>query len=336
ALGTTVGADPGDLLRAADTALYHAKAAGRGTLMVFEPGMHTRAMERLHLGMALESVIDRGELRLHYQPEVDLNTGRVVGVEALVRWRRPGGVWLLPSDFIPLAEETGLILPIGRWILAEACRQGGDWHAQGGLAKPLTISVNLSPRQIREPGFVADVEQVLSETQINPTRLKLEVTEQFLVEDGGKTASALRTLREKGVRVAIDDFGTGYSSLGYIRRLPVDTLKIDQSFVNGSGADGVDREIVGAITSLAHTLGMDVTAEGIETAAQLANVHALGCDSAQGFLFAPPLNPAALDDFLRDRKADRLVRLARAENSRGGVKPSATPTVASHNSALRE
>ena len=232
ALGTAVGVESGDLLRAADTALYHAKAAGRGTLTVFEPGMHTRAMERLHLGMALESAIDRGELQLHYQPEVDLNTGRVVGVEALVRWRRPDGVWMLPSDFIPLAEETGLILPIGQWILAEACRQGGNWNAQGGLAKPLTIGVNLSPRQIREPNFAADVEELLSATQFSPTRLKLEVTEQFLVEDEGRTASALRMLQERGVRVAIDDFGTGYSSLGYMRQLPVDTLKIDQSWVN--------------------------------------------------------------------------------------------------------
>ena len=323
ALGNPMVVDAGDLLRAADTALYHAKAAGRGTFVIFEPSMHTQAVERLHLGTALESAIDRDELRLHYQPEVDLNTGLVVGVEALVRWRRPGDRWLLPSDFIPLAEETGLILPIGRWVLAEACRQGRIWHTQRGLAKPLTISVNLSPRQIREPGLVADVEHALSAAELNPTCLKLELTEQLLVEDEGKTASALRALRDRGIRIAVDDFGTGYSSLGYLRQLPVDTLKIDRSFVNGFGSGRVDREIVQAITSLAHTLGKDVTAEGIETAEQLATVCALGCDRAQGFLFTPPLDPAALDDFLAGGTTEDQVHLAQAWDGWRSTEPSA-------------
>jgi len=336
ALGTTVGADPGDLLRAADTALYHAKTAGRGTVMVFEPGMHARAMERLHLGAALESAIDRNELRLHYQPEVDLNTGCVVGVEALVRWRRPGGAWLLPSNFISLAEETGLILPIGRWILTEACRQGGVWRAGDGLASQLTVSVNLSPRQILEPDFVADVERALSAADFHPSRLKLEVTEQLLVEGDGTAASVLRTLRDKGVRIAVDDFGTGYSSLGYLRRLPVDTLKIDQLFVNESGPGGVDREIVQAITSLAHTLRMNVTAEGIETAEQLADVRELGCDSAQGFLFAPALDPAELEDFLEKRSTDVLVRSVRGKNKWQGIKASTTQIAARQNPALEQ
>ncbi len=328
ALGTTAGADPGNLLRAADTALYHAKTAGRGTLMVFEPDMHTRAMERLHLGTALESAIERDELRLQYQPEVDLNTGHVIGVEALARWRRPGGEWLLPSDFIPLAEETGLILQIGRWILTEACRQGGEWQAGDGPAHGLTVSVNLSPRQIRQPGLVADVEQALSAAKFDPAHLKLEVTEQLLVEEDKTTATALRALRDQGVRIAIDDFGTGYSSLGYLRRLPIDTLKIDRLFVNGSGSGGVDREIVQAITSLAHTLGKDVTAEGIETAAQLADVRDVGCDSAQGFLFAPALDPADLEDFLAEKSTDNLVRSARAGRHWRSIKATATSRIA--------
>ncbi len=322
ALGGPLAADAGALLRAADTALYHAKAAGRGTLVLFEPRMHAQAVERLHLGVALESAIDRGELALHYQPEVDLVTGGVVGVEALVRWRRPGDHWLLPADFIPLAEETGLILPIGRWVLAEACRQGRIWQERGGRAAPLTVSVNLSPRQIREPSLVADVERALDESGLDPTTLKLEVTEQLLVEDDGKTASALRALRSKGVRVAVDDFGTGYSSLRYLRRLPVDTLKIDRSFVNGLGAGQADHEIVQAITSLAHTLGMDVTAEGIETEEQLATIRAVGCDRAQGFLFAPPLDPAALDDFLAGGTATERVRHAHASPAWRGPEPS--------------
>lgn len=314
ALGYPTVADSGDLLRAADTALYRAKATGRGSFVIFEPSMHTQAVERLHLMTALESAIDRDEFRLHYQPEVDLNTGLVVGVEALARWRRPGDIWLPPSDFIALAEETGLILPIGRWILAEACRQGRIWHAQQGRAEPLTISVNLSPRQIRDPGLIADVEHALSTAGLDPTRLKLEVTEQLLVEDGGKTISTLQALRDRGVRIAVDDFGTGYSSLGYLRRLPVDTLKIDRSFVNGFGLGRVDREIVQAITSLAHTLGKDVTVEGIETAEQLATVCALGCDCAQGFLFTPPLDPTALEDFLAGGTTGNQVRHAQAGN----------------------
>jgi diguanylate cyclase (GGDEF)-like protein len=313
ALGSPmVAADPGSLLRAADTALYQAKAAGRGTVVIFEPGMHTEAVERLYLGTALDSAIDRDELRLHYQPEVDLGTGLVVGVEALVRWRRPGDRWLLPSDFIPLAEETGLILPIGRWVLAEACRQGRIWQSERGRAEPLTISVNLSPRQIREPGLVVDVEHALSEAELDPTCLKLEVTEQLLVEDDGATAPVLQALRDMGVRVAVDDFGAGYSSLGYLRRLPVDTLKIDRSFVSGLGSSQEDCAIVQAITSLAHTLGMDVTAEGVETAEQLATVCAVGCDRAQGFLFAPPLDHAAIDDFLAGGTTGDKVRLAQA------------------------
>ncbi len=320
ALGGPMVEDPGELLRAADTALYRAKAAGRDSVAVFEPSMRAQAVERLHLGTALESAIDRGELRLHYQPEVDLDTGLVVGVEALVRWRRPDNLLLLPSDFIPLAEDTGVILPIGRWVLAEACSQGRMWQAHRGLTGPLTISVNLSPRQIREPGLVADVERALSDAELDPHCLKLEVTERLLVEDEVATVATLRALRDKGVRVVVDDFGAGYSSLGYLRRLPIDTLKIDRSFVSGLDSGRVDCAIVQAITSLAHTLGMDVTAEGIETVEQLASVRAVGCDRGQGILFAPPLDPAALDEFLARTTMVDVGRLATA-----GPSPRGTP-----------
>ncbi|CAA9568747.1 MAG: diguanylate cyclase/phosphodiesterase (GGDEF & EAL domains) with PAS/PAC sensor(s) [uncultured Thermomicrobiales bacterium] len=325
ALGGPAVKDPGELLRAADTALYRAKAAGRDAVALFEPSMHAQAVERLHLGTALESAVDRGELRLHYQPEVDLDTGLVVGVEALVRWRRPPDRLLLPADFIPLAEDTGLILPIGRWVLTEACRQGRAWQAHRGLMGPLTISVNLSPRQIREPGLVADVERALGDAGLDPQRLKLEVTERLLVEDEEATVAVLRALRDKGVRVVVDDFGAGYSSLGYLRRLPVDTLKIDRSFVSGLDSGHVDRAIVQAITSLAHTLGMDVTAEGIETAEQLATVRAVGCDRGQGVLFAPPLDPAALDEFLARTTTVDEVRLAAAGRSPHGPLSSLRP-----------
>ncbi len=287
---------PGDLLRAADTALYQAKAAGRATWVAFEPSMHEEAVARLELEAALQLAIERSELRLVYQPEVDLATGRVLAVEALVRWHRRGQRPLLPEAFVPLAEETGLIVPIGQWALAEACRQAQTWSARG--MTPTPVSVNLSAQECRQGGLVAYIARVLRETALPPQLLRLEITERALIEDYEATEGTLRDLQRLGVRLAIDDFGTGYSSLSSLRRLPVDTLKINRSFVAGLGDEAADRAIVEAITSLAHALGMDVAAEGIETPEQVAHARAAGCDCGQGYYFAEPRPPEAVDTFL--------------------------------------
>ncbi len=287
---------PGDLLRAADTALYQAKAAGRSTWVAFEPSMHAEAIARLELEAALQSAIERRELRLAYQPEVDLATGRVLAVEALVRWHRDGQRPLLPDAFVPLAEETGLIVPIGQWAVAEACRQAQVWQARGLKATP--VSVNLSVQECWQDGLVDYIERVLRETALPPHLLRLEITERALNEDFEATETTLRDLRSLGVRLAIDDFGTGYSSLSSLRRLPVDTLKINRTFVVGVGDEATDRAIVEAITSLAHALGMEVAAEGIETPEQLAHARAAGCDRGQGYYFAEPRPSEAVDTFL--------------------------------------
>ena len=287
---------PGDLLRAADTALYRAKAAGRGTWMVFEPSMHVEAVARLELEAALQSAVGQNELRLAYQPEVNLASGRVLAVEALVRWHRPGQRPLLPRGFVPLAEETGLIAPIGRWALTEACREARTWQARG--IAPTVVSVNLSGQECRQSGLAQQVEHVLRETRLDPNLLRFEVTERALIEDLEATGRTLRALRGLGVRLALDDFGTGYSSLGYLRHLPIDTLKIDRSFVAGLGNKAADRAIVEAAISLAHALGMEVTAEGIETPEQFAHARAVGCDRGQGFYFAEPLDGEAIGALL--------------------------------------
>jgi EAL domain-containing protein (putative c-di-GMP-specific phosphodiesterase class I) len=289
----------GDLLRAADTALYRAKAAGRGTWAAFEPAMHAEAVARLELEAALQAAVERGELRLAYQPEVDLATGRIVAVEALMRWDRPGHGTVLPKAFVPLAEETGLILPLGRWALTEACRAARAWPA--GRDSAPAVSVNLSAPECGQDGLVELVGRVLQETGLPPSRLRLEVTERALIEALGPAGETLRGLRDLGVGLAIDDFGTGYSSLAYLRRLPVDALKIDRSFVAGLGDEAADRAVVEAVAALGHALGMSVTAEGVETPAQLAQARAAGCDRAQGFHIAEPLPPEAIAAALSSR-----------------------------------
>jgi EAL domain-containing protein (putative c-di-GMP-specific phosphodiesterase class I) len=245
---------------------------------------------------ALQRAISSGELVLHYQPIVALDTARPAGVEALVRWRHPAHGLVLPDDFIGLAEETGLIVPLGRWALAEACRAASTWPARGGVEP--AVSVNLSPRECRQNGLVELVGRTLRETGLPPSRLRLEVTERALIEDMGAAHETLQRVRDLGVGVAIDDFGTGYSSLGYLRRLPVDALKIDRSFVAGLGEEAPDRAVVEAVTALAHALGKSVTAEGVETPVQLEHVRAAGCDRAQGYFIAEPLPPEAIASLL--------------------------------------
>ena len=291
---------PVDLLRAADTALYGAKASGRGRAVVFEAGMYADAVVRLDRETDLRTAIAQGQLHLQYQPEVDLSTGRIAALEALVRWDRPGHGVIGPEDFIPVAEETGLILPLGQWVLAEACRQACTWPVPRGADGPPAVTVNVSARQVRHPDFVDQIAGILKETGLVAERLKLEVTERVFVEDVVANGETLRSVKALGVGVMIDDFGMGYSSLGYLRRLPINALKIDRSFVSGAGNEINDRAIVTAIAGLAHALGMTVTAEGVETAAQLEHARSVGCDHAQGYHLGRPVDPAALPTLLAD------------------------------------
>ncbi|TMD29250.1 MAG: EAL domain-containing protein [Chloroflexi bacterium] len=292
-MGIVVGqpgrAEPDDLLRDAEIALYRAKAGSMVRRALFEPSMSSVAAERLDLESDLRRAIDRAELRVFYQPLVDLATDRIAGVEALVRWQHPTRGLIAPMSFIPLAEETGLILPIGRWVLETACRQAHEWQLAFPSDPPLTISVNLSARQFAQADLVAQVAAILAETDLPPSSLELEITESVVMDESEPGIRALRALRELGCRLALDDFGTGYSSLSYLKSLPLDTIKIDRSFVAGLAGDDANLPIVQAVIGLAHGLGIDVTAEGIETADQLGWLRDLVCDRGQGYYYARPL-----------------------------------------------
>jgi diguanylate cyclase (GGDEF)-like protein len=284
--------DPQDLLRDADTAMYRAKSRGRARLEVFDRTMHARMIETLKIETDLRCAIERGEFRLHYQPIVNLQTGALSGFEALVRWYHPERGIISPLDFIPVAEETGLIAPIGIWVLREACRQMRAWQNCSqceSFGAHATMSVNLSTKQLMQPDIAAKIYTVLDETGLDPRYLKLEITETAVVENAEMTIEILKLLRSLGIELAIDDFGTGYSSLSYLHRLPVQQLKIDRSFV--SRMDGRENgEIVQTVISMAHHLGMKVVAEGVETEAQYAQLVEMNCDYAQGYLFSQPLN----------------------------------------------
>lgn len=280
---------PEELLRRADMAMYEAKRKGKAHHEVFEQRMNVAALERLRVGTDLRRAIERGEFRVHYQPEVSLKTGEVVGFEALVRWEHPEQGLISPARFIPVAEETGMIVPIGRWVLEEACRQAKEWREQRPNGPPLVMSVNLSARQFGHPDLVRDVAHTLGETGLDPGCLVLEITESAVMEDARSTIDTLKELKSLGVSLAIDDFGTGYSSLSYLRRFPVDYLKIDRSFVDGLGEHPEDTVLVSGIVDLANALGLKVVAEGVETEEQLALLRKMGCDLAQGYRFARPL-----------------------------------------------
>ena len=281
---------PDDLLRDADLAMYRAKANGKSRYEVFDHTMNARVTERLALETSLRRALERGEFRVHYQPIIDLADGEVSGFEALVRWEHPKRGLVSPLDFIPLAEETGLILPIGRWVLEESCRQIVAWQRLIGPERRLMLSVNISARQLQHPGLVETVAEILEQTGLEPSSLKLELTESLMMHDLDLTIERLRALLALGIELALDDFGTGYSSLAYLRRLPVSFLKIDRSFVKQLGVDPEDSAIVRAIVSLAHDLGMTVVGEGVETDGQRRELRRLGCSYGQGYLFSRPVS----------------------------------------------
>jgi EAL domain-containing protein (putative c-di-GMP-specific phosphodiesterase class I)/CheY-like chemotaxis protein len=291
-------ADTDDLLRYADTAMYRAKQAGRDTFRFFTAQMNVEMQARLALETALLAAVENGEFVLHYQPMVVLHSGRVTGVEALLRWQRPGHGLVLPAEFIPVLEETGLIVRVGSWVIATVCRQIAEW-AKGPVGA-IQISANVSGRQFVEGDLEGDVVAALLDNGIAPHLLELELTESSLMANTQRTIAILASLRARGVRIAIDDFGTGYSSLAYLRRFPIDKLKIDIAFIRELTSNPDDAAIVVAIIRMAHNLKLDVVAEGVETAAQLAYLRRHLCDYIQGYYFHPPLAVAALERVLHE------------------------------------
>ncbi|MEV8508888.1 EAL domain-containing protein [Actinoplanes sp. NPDC051475] len=300
-LGLTTGgrgeSDAMELLRQADVAMYTAKETGRNRCVRYEPGMDAAAHEHARLAAELHQALDRGEFHLLYQPIVGLPDGDLIGVEALVRWHHPVRGLVSPADFIPVAERTGLIVPVGEWVLREACRQGADWQLRHGDRVPSKINVNVSARQLQEPSFVATVAAVLAESGLEPSRLVIEITETA-VFGGGSAAETVGGLRELGCRIALDDFGTGHSSLGLLRTCPVDVIKVDKSFVDGVGGTVEQEAIATSIGQIARALRLEAVAEGVETAAQADRLHELGFRQAQGFYFARPLTAEALEALL--------------------------------------
>jgi diguanylate cyclase (GGDEF)-like protein/PAS domain S-box-containing protein len=289
------GADrAGDLLQQADLAMYVAKEKGRARWELFDPSLAPHVMERLELEGDLWRALDHGELVVHFQPEVALETGHVVATEALLRWNHPRRGLLDPPVFVPLAEESSLIVAIDRFVLREACRWARRWSDGRPIDKPLVVSVNLSPRYMRQGDVVADITSVLRETGVDPRTVQLEITERMALTDLDTTCSQLHQLRALGVRVAVDDFGTGYSSLSYLKQLPIDVLKLDKSFVDGLEGTPADLAIVQAIVTMGHALGVKITAEGVERAEQAARLRELGCDSAMGWLWTAAVPPEQL------------------------------------------
>jgi diguanylate cyclase (GGDEF)-like protein/PAS domain S-box-containing protein len=284
------GRRPEHLLRDADAAMYRARALGAARNAVFDRSMHSEALRRLQLETELRRAVDRNEFRVFYQPVVELETGRTRGWEALVRWDHPERGWVGPDEFIGAAEDTGLIVPLGRWVLGEACRQLRAWQTGGSRAEPLFVCVNLSARQFLDPWLTAEVQAAVTDAGLPPGSLKLELTESTVMRDPQAAVALLRRLRALGIQIYLDDFGTGYSSLSHLHQLPLDGLKIDRSFVSGT----VDTAVVQTILTLAHSLGVGVVAEGIEEAGHLAALRALGCRLGQGFLFSRPVEPAAV------------------------------------------
>ena len=305
AVGTREYENAQAVLRDADTALYRAKASGKARFEVFDSAMRDEAVARMRLDTDLRRATEREDFQLYYQPIVSLQQGEIRGFEALIRWRHCDRGLVQPSDFIPVAEETGLILPIGWWALREACQQVAVWQKAFPVDPPLTMAVNLSGKQFLQMDLVRHITHIVADTGIPPSSLKLEITESTIIEDTEAVIELLLQLKALGITIAIDDFGTGYSSLSYLHRLPIDALKIDRSFVNAMTTEG--SEIVRAIVGLAHNLGLDVIAEGVESAAQLQQLRALGCEYGQGYLFSRPVDGSQAQTLLAQTPAPGYV-----------------------------
>ncbi|HEX9773655.1 MAG TPA: EAL domain-containing protein [Steroidobacteraceae bacterium] len=296
------GTDAETLMRHADFAMYHAKDSGRNNYQCFTPDMNVRAIERQSLEDGLRHAMEQQQFLLHYQPKIDLDTGAIIGAEALIRWRHPQLGLVPPARFVPIAEDCGFIVAIGRWVLREACRQARAWQDAG--LPPLRIAINISSVELRDMDFVAGVRAVLTETVLEPHYLELELTETFLMQDSTSTTAVLQALRDIGVKLALDDFGTGYSSLSHLKRFPIDTLKIDQSFVRDLTTDPDDASIVSAVISMGKSLNMRVVAEGVETREQLAFLHEQSCPEGQGYYFSPPVVAAEFAQLLKRSMGD--------------------------------
>ncbi len=302
ALSTDGHRQADDMLRDADIAMYQAKSAGKARYKGFNEAMRTVATTRLQVETEMRAAIDRREFEMHYQPIVHLETNALSGFEALVRWRHPARGMILPNDFIPAAEETGLILPLGRWILNESCRQMREWQERYPQASSLVINVNLSCKQFLQSDLAEKISETLEETGLAPHCLKLEITESYLIENSENAVRIMNSLRKLGVELSLDDFGTGYSSLSYLHRLPLNSLKIDRSFISRMSESGENSEIVRTIIKLAQNLKMQVIAEGIETAEQLAQLNALHCGYGQGYFFSMPLEAEMAAEFIDEKQ----------------------------------
>jgi len=308
------GVTPTGLLKNADAAMYQAKNLGRNNFQFYTADMNRRSVARLKMESGLRQAIDRSELVLYYQPKIDITTGIITGMEALVRWNKPDTGLVPPVEFIPIAEETGLIIPVGEWVLREALMQIRRWHDEG--APTMRVAVNLSARQFRQNDLVKTITENLDELGVGGEFLEVEITESLLMDDTALSTMALYKLKDRGVRVSVDDFGTGYSSLSYLKRFPIDALKIDRSFVRDITTDPDDATITNAIIGLAHNLRRRVIAEGVETPAQLAFLQKHGCDEAQGFLFSPPVAAAELARLIKTPKG--IAAIVRFDGKKGG------------------
>ncbi len=300
------GSDPETLVRNADTAMYRAKDQGRDNYQLYAPDMNAQAAERLGLENELRRAVRQNEMLLHYQPILDAASGAVVGLEALIRWQHPERGLLPPAHFISIAEVSGLIVPIGEWVIRTACRQVRQWQKK--LDFPFTIAVNLSARQFQHADLVSQIRSAVIDTGIDPSSLEVEITESSAMQNAENTLFKLRELKSLGIRIAMDDFGTGYSSLNYLKQFPIDTLKLDQSFVKDVMTDARDAAIVGAVISMSHRLGLKVVGEGVETPAQHEYLRREGCDFVQGYLFSHPKPPDEIEMLLRSRKGNLIER----------------------------